>query len=125
MKPKCVFTTTIADTPACALNDGGEMFDGNGIPLKDCPEFPCNKYKETVESWRLIDLGRLLNEKQSIKNDGRGVSCVKTIADYLRRSDSKNAIAVYENEGDKICGVYPDLDEIICKGLKIKPRYGE
>jgi hypothetical protein len=58
MKPKCAFTTTIAETPACAIDDGGELFDCNGIPLVICPEFPCQKYREIEERCKQIDLER-------------------------------------------------------------------
>jgi hypothetical protein len=33
------------------------------------------------------------------------------------------AKSIYNNDGDKICGVYPDIDKMICLGLDIKPRY--
>ena len=64
-----------------------------------------------------------LDRLQSLKNQGRGISCVRTIIHYLRRGQIDLAKNVYEVDGDKICAVYPDVDKMICQGLKIKPRY--
>lgn len=42
---------------------------------------------------------------------------------FLRQNKTYLAKNVYENDGDKICGIYPDIDELICKNLNLKPRY--
>lgn len=70
------------------------------------------------------ELADKLEALQATKNDGRGVSCVRDIILYLRRNDIEGAKAVYDCDGDKICGSYPDIDKMICMGLKIEPRYG-
>ena len=43
-----------------------------------------------------------LDELQSSKFDGRGVSCVQTIVAYLKAGDLDSARAVCFNESDKI-----------------------
>jgi hypothetical protein len=45
----CVFTTNIADDLDCDLKGD---FDFNGFPRKRCPEYPCQRYKDIVESIR-------------------------------------------------------------------------
>jgi hypothetical protein len=57
-KKKCVFTTTIAETLACAKDTGGELFCMNGFPLKKCSEFPCKMYESIKERCIQIDLER-------------------------------------------------------------------
>jgi len=57
-------------------------------------------------------LANRLEELQSTKNEGRGVSCVQTLIVYLRRGDIDSAKAVYLNKGDKIRN-YPDIKELI------------
>lgn len=57
-----------------------------------------------------------LDELQSTKNEGRGVSCVRTLIAYLRRGDIDSAKAVCFNEGDKIRN-YPDIEEVLAKEL--------
>ena len=57
------------------------------------------------------DLAGFANELdtlQRVENDGRGVSCVRTLLVYLRRGDLQSARAVINNEFDKIRN-YPAL----------------
>ncbi len=54
-----------------------------------------------------------LDKLQAAKNDGRGVSCVRTICDYLKRGDITSALAVTFNESDKIRN-YDDIVEALC-----------
>ena len=68
-------------------------------------------------------LAKELDQLQAPKNDGRGISCVKTIVTFLRRRQLDLAKNVYEVDGDKICGIYPDVDKFICQSLGLKPRY--
>lgn len=70
-----------------------------------------------------ISLAHDLNIKQQQKNSGRGVTCVKNIIAALNQANVDEAIAIYKNDGDKICGVYTDLDQLICEGLNLEPRY--
>lgn len=57
-------------------------------------------------------LAEELNSLQESQNDGRGVSCVRTIVAYLRRDDLTSAKAVANNEGDKIAS-YPAIEAVL------------
>ena len=48
------------------------------------------------------ELAGKLDVLQAKKNDGRGVSCVRTVIDSLRRGDFSGARACINNESDKI-----------------------
>lgn len=39
---------------------------------------------------------------QELVNGGRGVTCVRSMADYLRLGDRASALAVWFNDGDKV-----------------------
>jgi predicted ATP-dependent serine protease len=82
----------------------------------------CHKFPNIVHS-KYISLALELDELQSTKNEGRGISCVRTIITFLNRAQLDLAKNVYEVDGDKICNVYPDIDKMICEGLNINPRY--
>ena len=43
-----------------------------------------------------------LDEYQKVENGGRGISCVQTIVTYLNFEDKESALAVINNEWDKI-----------------------
>ena len=60
-----------------------------------------------------------LDKLQQQKNQGRGISCVRTLIMYLKRGDVDSAKAVYLNESDKIRS-YPDVAEIIKRMFDIK-----
>ena len=66
------------------------------------------------EEWN--QLADKLDKAQKEKNKGRGVSCVKQIAQYLRMGMIKEARAFAHTDHDKIRN-YPDLKEIIINGL--------
>ena len=51
-----------------------------------------------------------LDSLQSKENDGRGVSCIRSIIFYLRQNDDDSAKKVYQSEGDKI-RQYPVIQE--------------
>jgi hypothetical protein len=53
-----------------------------------------------------------LDELQSVANNGRGVSCVRTVITYLRRGDFDSAKAVIETEHDKIEN-YPEIVQVL------------
>ena len=55
-----------------------------------------------------LDLGIELHELQSHCNSGRGVSCVKQVADTLMRGDVEGAKAITHTDWDKIAN-YPAL----------------
>ena len=61
-------------------------------------------------------LANELDELQKVKNDGRGVSHIKTLIVYLRRGDVESAKALCFNESDKFYGL-EDIQEIIIKKL--------
>lgn len=50
----------------------------------------------------VAQLAQTLHDMQAGKNSERGVSCVRTIVDELRRGDITGALAVANNESDKI-----------------------
>ena len=62
-----------------------------------------------------------LDALQAEKNDGRGVSCVRTLIMYLRRGEIDTAKAVCLNESDKIRS-YPDIQDVLEKEL-IKEKF--
>ena len=68
-----------------------------------------------------MDLSELKKE-ESIQNNGRGVSCVRTIIHYLEQDDIESAKACFTNEGDKIAN-YPELETILENLLGMKGRY--
>lgn len=49
-----------------------------------------------------------LFELQAQHNDGRGISCVRSVCSYLERGQLSSAKAVVNNESDKISS-YPDV----------------
>jgi len=66
-----------------------------------------NPYKELAEE---------LNNLQKDKNEGRGVSCVETVAKYLKWGDIEKARAVCFNEHDKILR-YPEIKKFLVDNL--------
>lgn len=61
----------------------------------------------------MAQLAQTLHDMQAGKNSGRGVSCVRTICDYLKRGDISSALAVAVNESDKLSN-YDDIVEALC-----------
>lgn len=59
-----------------------------------------------------MDINKIneLDILQSQENDGRGVSCVRSIVFYLRQNDEHTAKVVYQNKGDKILQ-YPKIQQ--------------
>jgi len=53
-----------------------------------------------------------LEQLQASKNEGRGVSCVRTVIACLRRGDLNAAEACCMNEQDKI-NQYPDVEKLL------------
>ena len=69
-----------------------------------------------------MTLANELYKLQEPKNNGRGVSCVRTVVAYLERCDRVSAIAVCRNEGDKIRS-YPDIWKYVCNNIvDLEPR---
>lgn len=54
----------------------------------------------------------MLDSLQARQNNGRGVTCVRSIVHYLRNNDFDSAKAVWSNDGDKI-RQYPEV-EVYC-----------
>jgi len=86
-------------------------------PCPVCGQLPTQKHCD------LLNLATDIDHLQATKNNGRGINCARSIVTYLRRGDESLAKMVYNTDGDKICEVHQDLDELICKGLNIQPRY--
>jgi len=95
---------------------GNKKDDPLGICL-NCGKFPNDKHL------KYINLANELLILQASKNQGRGCSVIREIVMWLNLANIQKAIAVYNWDGDKICGIYPDLDKMICLGLEIEPRY--
>lgn len=57
-------------------------------------------------------LADILDKLQAPQNNGRGVSCIRSMITWLRRGDYRSARAVSSNEYDKIRG-YPDIQLVI------------
>lgn len=53
-----------------------------------------------------------LDVLQAKKNEGRGVSCVRTMITYLRRGEINLALAVRQVDGDKTRS-YPDIEQFL------------
>ncbi|MBI2056470.1 MAG: hypothetical protein HYT37_03765 [Candidatus Sungbacteria bacterium] len=64
----------------------------------------------------LQNLADRLDTLQQQENNGRGVSCVKTLVFYLQAGDIEKARAVCLNEADKIVN-YPKIRKIIQQEL--------
>ncbi|MDR3616564.1 MAG: hypothetical protein P4L53_23595 [Candidatus Obscuribacterales bacterium] len=74
---------------------------------------------QTVTNVVYVDVGATsladeLDSLQARENDGRGVSCVRSIVDYLRRDDLSAARAIVNNEGDKIAS-YPAIEAVLMR----------
>jgi glutathione peroxidase-family protein len=54
-KTPCHFTTNIADMFECSHED---KFDHNGFAVKQCPKFPCKKFKELEPNWNDREIER-------------------------------------------------------------------
>jgi hypothetical protein len=70
--------------------------------------------KETT----LIEELKALEQKQ---NEGRGVSCVRSIIFYIEKEDLSSANAVCFNEGDKLRS-YPEIVKVL---RKMFPEYDQ
>ncbi len=57
-----------------------------------------------------------LRRVESLQNDGRGVSCVRSILAYIDRGDIQSARAVANTDHDKIRS-YNDLESMVAKVL--------
>jgi hypothetical protein len=68
------------------------------------------------EMERLQRLGAELQTLQAEKNDGRGVSCVRTVVTYLEMGKLDKAQAVCWNESDKMHS-YPDIQKFIVENV--------
>lgn len=69
---------------------------------------------KTTEDWKTD--AEVLDAMQIKENGGRGVSCVKSIVDFLRRGDIQSAAMVAWNDGDKTRN-YPEIHEV-CADLR-------
>jgi len=61
-----------------------------------------------MNSATLLEL-RILESQQ---NEGRGVSCVRSIIFFLEKEDRISAEITCFNEGDKICN-YPEIQRLL------------
>ena len=65
--------------------------------------------KDKIETLGVQEVAKELDKLQLAHNDGRGISCVKQIVDYLMTGDIDSAIAVRSIDGDKT-SLYPDVE---------------
>lgn len=63
-----------------------------------------------------IEIARRLFDLQKDQNDGRGVSCVRSIVWYIEHDDFESAKAVANTDFDKIRR-YPEIAEYVQKHL--------
>lgn len=70
--------------------------------------------KQSIENHR--KLANQLNDLQNKENEGRGISCVKTIVTYLQNGDIETAKAICRNESDKI-NSYEDVKNFLITNL--------
>ena len=66
---------------------------------------------------KICYVASMLDRLQAEKNDGRGVSCVRSIVAFLKHGDVESAQAVLVNEGDKIRN-YPDIEKFLNKYVR-------
>jgi hypothetical protein len=73
----------------------------------------------------LEEEGTLLLKLQETKNDGRGVSCVKTIAAYLLLGKFEPAKTIRQLDGDKT-RQYEDIEDELLRffGCRIHGKHG-
>lgn len=66
----------------------------------------------------------MLDELQSKENNGRGISCVRTMIMYLRNGQFDSALAVRRIDGDKTRS-YPVIEEKLTEvfGCRMHARY--
>lgn len=69
-----------------------------------------------LESQDLNSLADQLDELQSQENNGRGVSCVKSVVAYLRVGDLDHARQICFHDHDKIIN-YPAIKKFIIVNL--------
>lgn len=71
------------------------------------------------EAWHDAVLGFVqagwIVSAQAYENSGRGVTCARSISDYLRLGDRASALAVWFNDGDKV--QYPELYKLMVETL--------
>ena len=91
-------------------------------PYGICPK--CHRFPIEAHL-KIIRLAEEIYKLQATKNRGQGCECVRSIVAFLHRGDIDHAKFIYDWDGDKVCGTYPDIDKAICTGLGLKPRYGE
>jgi predicted ATP-dependent serine protease len=84
----------------------------------------CNMFPAAAHE-RYLKFAYDLDQLQQQKNNGRGISCVQSIVNFIYRNEISLAKNIYEVDGDKIAGyLYPDIDQMICEFLNLVPRYG-
>lgn len=73
----------------------------------------------------LSEMARQLEEAQALLNNGRGVTCVRSMVTYLNRGDLRSAQYIRQNEGDKT-RMYPELEQTLEKlfGCRLHLTHG-
>lgn len=75
------------------------------------------KFEQTIPTIdQYKDLADQLDNLQKNENEGRGISCVRTIILYLNRGEIDTAKAVCKNEGDKISN-YEEIKQFLVANL--------
>lgn len=73
-----------------------------------------NTKESSEKNW--LEIAEQLDLLQKDKNDGRGVTCIKTIIEFLKRGDIKSAKHIAEWDHDKINN-YPDIEDFLEKTI--------
>lgn len=79
-----------------------------------------NRFSSTEKIAQWQELASRLEVLQAEANPGMGVSCVRSIAMYLRKGDVESARAVADTDHDKIRN-YPSIEAILIQEGFLSP----
>jgi len=77
-----------------------------------------------AEKERLFKIGEELDAMQASKNEGRGVSAVRTVVFYLKQGDWESAKTVAEHDNDKI-RYHPEIRQWMLGKDILKPGWSD
>lgn len=71
-------------------------------------------FRYSEDEMRLI--ANKLYQLQAKENDGRGITCVKSIVTYLKAGDLRSAVLIRQHDGDKTITYY-DVEQYLIEKL--------